>query len=39
MTVMLTALGAGPSFAHLLELPPGVFYFDARLWVTATRSP
>jgi len=33
---MLTALGAGLSFAHLLELPPGVFYFDAKLWVATT---
>ena len=36
MTVILTALSAGLSFAHLLELPPRVFYFDARLWVATT---
>jgi hypothetical protein len=33
---MLTALSAGLSFAHLLELPPRVFYFDAQLWVSTT---
>jgi len=33
---MLTALSAGLSFAHLLELPPRVFYFDAELWVATT---
>jgi len=36
VTVMLTALSAGLSFAHLLELPPRVFHFDARLWVATT---
>jgi hypothetical protein len=36
MTIMLTALSAGLSFAHLLELPPRVFYFDAQLWVATT---
>jgi len=36
VTIILTALSAGLSFAHLLELPPRVFYFDARLWVATT---
>lgn len=36
MTIMLAAFSAGLSFAHLLELPPRVFYFDAKLWVTTT---
>ncbi|MGB7923346.1 MAG: hypothetical protein WCF57_08880 [Pyrinomonadaceae bacterium] len=36
MTIILTALSAGLSFAHLLELPPRVFYFDAQLWVATT---
>jgi hypothetical protein len=36
LTIMLTALSAGLSFAHLLELPPRVFYFDAKLWVATT---
>ena len=36
MTVILTALSTGLSFAHLLELPPRVFYFDAKLWVATT---
>ena len=36
VVIILTALSAGLSFAHLLELPPRVFYFDARLWVATT---
>src|SRR5215207_9453425 len=36
VTVLLTALSAGLSFAHLLELPPRVYYFDAQLWVATT---
>ena len=36
VTIILTALSAGLSFAHLLELPPRVFYFDAKLWVATT---
>ena len=36
MTIILTALSAGLSFAHLLELPPRIFYFDAKLWVATT---
>lgn len=36
VTVILTALSAGLSFAHLLELWPRVFYFDAKLWVATT---
>jgi hypothetical protein len=36
MALILTALSAGLSFAHLLELPPRIFYFDARLWVETT---
>ena len=35
-TVLLTALSAGLSFAHLLELPPRIFYFDVQLWVATT---
>ncbi|MEO8071744.1 MAG: hypothetical protein ABI686_00710 [Acidobacteriota bacterium] len=33
---MLTALSVGLSFAHLLELPPQVFYFDAHLRIAVT---
>ena len=36
VSIMLTALSAGLSFCHLLELPPRVFYFDAQLWITIT---
>lgn len=36
VTIILTAFSAGLSFAHLLELPPGVFHFDAQLWVATT---
>jgi len=36
MTVILTALSAGLSFAHLLMLPPRIYYFDAQLWVATT---
>lgn len=36
VTITLTALSAGLSFAHLLELTPRVFYFDAKLWVATT---
>lgn len=34
--LMLTALSAGMSFCHLLELPPRVFVFDASLWIATT---
>ena len=36
ITIIFTALSAGLSFAHLLELPPRVYYFDAKLWVETT---
>ena len=36
ITIISTALSAGMSFAHLLELPPRFFYFDAQFWVATT---
>jgi hypothetical protein len=34
--IMLTALSAGMSFSHLLEMPPRLFVFDAELWIGTT---
>lgn len=36
LSITLTALSTGLSFAHLLELPPKVYYFDAQLWIAVT---